>query len=108
MRRKAVLTLSSIKELMAYSYSAQANIKKKKSKQVPPMRSCLAWKRTSRREKPNRVDSDEDEDKDNLELDGLIKAKKKSTAASTSKAASGSKKSTAGSTAAKPKSRAKK
>ncbi|XP_026845381.1 replication factor C subunit 1 [Drosophila persimilis] len=107
-RVKAALTRSYNKEVMAYSYSAQANIKKKKSEAGAADEELLGLEEDLEEGETNRVDSDEDEDKDNLELDGLIKAKKKSTAASTSKAASGSKKSTAGSTAAKPKSRAKK
>ncbi|EDW32619.1 GL13172 [Drosophila persimilis] len=90
------------------SAALDANIKKKKSEAGAADEELLGLEEDLEEGETNRVDSDEDEDKDNLELDGLIKAKKKSTAASTSKAASGSKKSTAGSTAAKPKSRAKK
>ncbi|XP_034661870.1 replication factor C subunit 1 isoform X2 [Drosophila subobscura] len=107
-RVKAALTRSYNKEVMAYSYSAQANIKKKKSEAGAGDEELLGLEEGLEEGETNRADSDEDEDKDNLELDGLIKAKKKSTAASTSKAAGGSKKSTAGATAAKPKSRAKK
>ncbi|EDV47831.1 replication factor C subunit 1 [Drosophila erecta] len=99
-RVKAALTRSYNKEVMAYSYSAQAGIKKKKSEAGGA--DDLA--ENSGEEDGTHISSEEDEDKDNIELDALIKAKRKTT---TSKSAGGSKKASS-STASKPKAKAKK
>ncbi|XP_017031219.1 replication factor C subunit 1 [Drosophila kikkawai] len=107
-RVKAALTRTYNKEVMAYSYSAQAGIKKKKAEAAGGGdEDYLAADDADEEGAGTKADSEDDEDKDNLELDGLIKTKKKSTAASTSKAAGGSKKA-ASSTASKSKAKAKK
>ncbi|KAH8243250.1 hypothetical protein KR032_005944, partial [Drosophila birchii] len=107
-RVKAALTRTYNKEVMAYSYSAQAGIKKKKAEAAGGGDEDYLGADDGEEEGAGtRADSEDDEDKDNLELDGLIKTKKKSTAASTSKAAGGSKK-TASSTASKSRAKAKK
>ncbi|XP_017081751.2 replication factor C subunit 1 [Drosophila eugracilis] len=103
-RVKAALTRSYNKEVMAYSYSAQAGIKKKKAEAGGGDEDYYGADQGEEDGAGGQVSSDEDEDKDNLELDGLIKAKKKP---STSKAAGGSKKG-ASSTTSKPKAKAKK
>ncbi|EDX11662.1 GD19753 [Drosophila simulans] len=103
-RVKAALTRSYNKEVMAYSYSAQAGIKKKKSEAAGADDDYLGEGPGEEDGDGGHISSEEDEDKDNLELDGLIKAKKKTTS---SKAAGGSKKATS-STASKPKAKAKK
>lgn len=106
-RVKAALTRAYNKEVMAYSYSAQAGIKKKKAEAAGDGDDYLGADDGDEEGACTRADSEDDEDKDNLELDGLIKAKKKSTAASTSKATGGYKKA-ASSTASKSKAKAKK
>ncbi|XP_002095995.3 replication factor C subunit 1 [Drosophila yakuba] len=93
-RVKAALTRSYNKEVMAYSYSAQAGIKKKKSEACRADDDYLGEESGA----GCQISSEEDEEEDNIELDGLIKAKKKTTA---SKKASSS-------TAPKPKAKAKK
>ncbi|XP_017119919.1 replication factor C subunit 1 [Drosophila elegans] len=103
-RVKAALTRTYNKEVLAYSYSAQAGIKKKKAEAGGGDDDYLGEGQEDEDGAGDHLSS-EDEDKDNLELDGLIKAKKKTTASSTSKAAGGSKK--AASTS-KPKAKAKK
>ncbi|KAH8418453.1 hypothetical protein KR009_004359, partial [Drosophila setifemur] len=105
-RVKAALTRAYNKEVMAYSYSAQAGIKKKKAEAGGGEEDYLGLD-DGEEVGGGSVDTDEDGDKDSLELDGLIKAKKKSTVASTSKAAGASKKG-ASSAAAKSKAKAKK
>ncbi|KAH8318009.1 hypothetical protein KR074_000152, partial [Drosophila pseudoananassae] len=105
-RVKAALTRSYNKEVMAYSYSAQAGIKKKKAEAAGADEDYPGLDEGEEGGDGGGAGSEDDEDKDNLELDGLIKAKKKP-AASTSKAAGGSKKASS-STAAKPKAKAKK
>ncbi|XP_017044283.1 replication factor C subunit 1 [Drosophila ficusphila] len=105
-RVKAALTRTYNKEVMAYSYSAQAGIKKKKAEAGGGDEDYLDAGQGEEDAAGGHVSSEDDEDKDNLELDGLIKAKKKSTASSTSKGAGGSKKSA--STTSKPKAKAKK
>ncbi|XP_016970315.1 replication factor C subunit 1 [Drosophila rhopaloa] len=105
-RVKAALTRTYNKEVLAYSYSAQAGIKKKRAEAGGGDDDYLGADQGEEDGADGHVSS-EDEDKDNLELDGLIKAKKKTTASSTSKAAGGSKKA-ASSTASKPKAKAKK
>nr|XP_016926450.2 replication factor C subunit 1 [Drosophila suzukii] len=103
-RVKAALTRSYNKEVLAYSYSAQAGIKKKKAEASGGDEDYLDDGQEEEDGAGGHVSSEDDEDKDNLELDGLIKAKKKP---STSKSAGGSKK-TASSAASKPKAKAKK
>jgi len=85
-RVKAALTRAYNKEVMAYSYSAQANVKRKRAEAADET-DMLG---EEDEEGGNVLASDDDEDKDDLELDGLIKAKKK-TAASTATKASTSK-----------------
>ncbi|XP_020812715.1 replication factor C subunit 1 [Drosophila serrata] len=107
-RVKAAMTRTYNKEVMAYSYSAQAGIKKKKGEAAGGGdEDYLGADDGDEEGSGTRADSEDDEDKDNLELDGLIKTKKKSTAASTSKAAGSSKKATS-STTSKSKAKAKK
>nr|NP_524229.1 germ line transcription factor 1, isoform A [Drosophila melanogaster]P35600.2 RecName: Full=Replication factor C subunit 1; AltName: Full=Activator 1 140 kDa subunit; AltName: Full=Activator 1 subunit 1; AltName: Full=Germline transcription factor 1; AltName: Full=Replication factor C large subunit [Drosophila melanogaster]AAB58311.1 replication factor C large subunit [Drosophila melanogaster]AAF52082.1 germ line transcription factor 1, isoform A [Drosophila melanogaster]AAO39621.1 GH06471p  len=103
-RVKAALTRSYNKEVMAYSYSAQAGIKKKKSEAAGADDDYLDEGPGEEDGAGGHLSSEEDEDKDNLELDSLIKAKKRTT---TSKASGGSKKATS-STASKSKAKAKK
>jgi len=103
-RVKAALTRSYNKEVLAYSYSAQAGIKKKKAEASGGDEDYLDDGQGEEDGAGGHVSSEDDEDKDNLELDGLIKAKKKP---STSKSAGGSKK-TASSAASKPRAKAKK
>lgn len=104
-RVKAALTRAYNKEVMAYSYSAQANVKKKRAEAAAGDEEAgLYGEEDEEGGNGGAADaSDDDEDKDDLELDGLIKAKKKaapsSSKASTSKAAATKK---AGAAAAKP------
>ncbi|XP_017010011.2 replication factor C subunit 1 [Drosophila takahashii] len=103
-RVKAALTRSYNKEVLAYSYSAQAGIKKKKAEAGGGDEDYLGADQGEEDGTGGHVSSEDDEDKDNLELDGLIKAKKKPSA---SKSAGGAKKA-ASSAASKPKAKAKK
>ncbi|XP_030374533.1 replication factor C subunit 1 [Scaptodrosophila lebanonensis] len=108
-RVKAALTRSYNKEVLAYSYSVQTNIKKKRAEAVADEEGMLDMEGVDEDGGTvGAVDSD-DEDNDDLELDGLIKAKKKPPAstskASTSKASTSKKPSAA---ASKPKAKAKK
>ncbi|XP_034486771.1 replication factor C subunit 1 [Drosophila innubila] len=109
-RVKAALTRAYNKEVMAYSYSAQANVKRKRAEAAGDD-DTGGMLGDEDEEGGNALSSDEDEDKDDLELDGLIKAKKKTAASTASKAGtskSGGKKSGAGSTASKSKAKPKK
>ncbi|ALC45390.1 Gnf1 [Drosophila busckii] len=108
-RVKAALTRAYNKEVMAYSYSAQANVKKKRAEAADDDMGILG----EEDEENVNVAESEDEDKDELELDGLIKAKKKSATsitakASTSKTATAAKKASSSSTASKAKPKSKK
>lgn len=107
-RVKAALTRTYNKEVMAYSYSAQANVKKKRAEAAAGDEEADLYGEADEEGGGGAAASDDDgEDKDDLELDGLIKAKKKtatssssSSKASTSKAAA--KKAGGAATAAKP------
>ncbi|XP_061394264.1 replication factor C subunit 1 [Musca vetustissima] len=101
---KAALTRAYNKEVMAYSYSATAGVKKKRAEASDDFDALGGGMEEGEEGTTNVVES-EDENDDNLENDGLIKAKKKtavSTKASTSKASTSKK-----TTAAKPKAAAK-
>ncbi|XP_060647666.1 LOW QUALITY PROTEIN: replication factor C subunit 1 [Drosophila nasuta] len=109
-RVKAALTRAYNKEVMAYSYSAQANVKRKRAEAAGDEESGLLGGEEDE-EGGQAVASDDDDDKDDLELDGLIKAKKKPAASSTSKASTskaGGKKAGTASSAAKSKAKPKK
>ncbi|XP_034114880.2 replication factor C subunit 1 [Drosophila albomicans] len=109
-RVKAALTRAYNKEVMAYSYSAQANVKRKRAEAAGDEESGLLGGEEDE-EGGQAVASDDDDDKDDLELDGLIKAKKKPAASSTSKASTskaGGKKASTASSAAKSKAKPKK
>ncbi|EDV94849.1 replication factor C subunit 1 [Drosophila grimshawi] len=100
-RVKAALTRAYNKEVLAYSYSAQANVKKKRAEAAADDEDNLLGQQDEDGAVVGAIhSSDEDEGKDDLELDGLIKAKKK-TAAGAAKKASGA-------TASKAKAKAKK
>ncbi|XP_068153562.1 replication factor C subunit 1 [Drosophila tropicalis] len=108
-RVKAALTRAYNKEVMPYSYSAQANIKKKRAEAATGdgEDGFLAGEEEGGEEGASQnVESENEEENDDLELDGLIKAKKKPSAAASSSKPSTSKKAAAG--AAKPKAKAKK
>ncbi|XP_037814691.1 replication factor C subunit 1 [Lucilia sericata] len=100
---KAALTRAYNKEVLAYTYSATAGVKKKRAESSDDM-DQLAMEEGEEGSTAN-VES-EDEKDDDLENDALIKAKKKTAAsttkASTSKAAAGKK-----ATTSKPKAAAK-
>ncbi|KAH8359085.1 hypothetical protein KR093_004234 [Drosophila rubida] len=108
-RVKAALTRAYNKEVMAYSYSAQANIKRKRAEAAGDEENGLLGEEDE--EGGQALGSDDDDEKDDLELDGLIKAKKKPAASSSSKASTSkaaAKKASAGSTTAKSKAKPKK
>ncbi|XP_075145168.1 replication factor C subunit 1-like [Haematobia irritans] len=84
---KAALTRAYNKEVLAYSYSAAAGVKKKRAEAMDELESL--GMEDGEEGGTATVDSEDDKD-DDLEKDGLIKAKKK-TAASTSKAAANKK-----------------
>ncbi|XP_039960664.1 replication factor C subunit 1 [Bactrocera tryoni] len=96
-RVKAALTRAYNKEVLAYSYSVHAGVKKKKSEATVETE-MYGMEGEDGGDAPV---SDEEEDK--IENDGLIKAKK-STATTSSKAKAGSKAKAAGSSAASKKS----
>ncbi|TDG46611.1 hypothetical protein AWZ03_006923 [Drosophila navojoa] len=97
-RVKAALTRAYNKEVMPYSYSAQATVKKKRAEAAGDEEE--AGMLYGEEDEGGQVaQSSEDEDDDKLELDALIKAKKKPAPAA---------KKASGSGAAKPKAKAKK
>ncbi|KAL7729025.1 hypothetical protein ACLKA6_019858 [Drosophila palustris] len=109
-RVKAALTRAYNKEVMAYSYSAQANVKRKRAEAAGD-EDAAGMLGEEDEEGNNELASDDDEDKDNLELDGLIKAKKKPAASTASKAGTsktGGKKASAAATTSKSKAKPKK
>uniref|UniRef100_A0ABK9MQN0 Replication factor C subunit 1 n=1 Tax=Glossina morsitans morsitans TaxID=37546 RepID=A0ABK9MQN0_GLOMM len=84
---KAALTRSYNKEVLAYSYSAGAGIKKKRSEASDDLDYMDADNNEEGEEGTLASHDDEDEQEredDNLENDGLVKVKKKSAAASSS------------------------
>ncbi|EDW15931.1 replication factor C subunit 1 [Drosophila mojavensis] len=97
-RVKAALTRAYNKEVMPYSYSAQATVKKKRAEAAGDEEEA-GMLYGEDEEGGQVVHSSEDEDDDKLELDALIKAKKKPAPAA---------KKASGSGAAKPKAKAKK
>ncbi|KAM8704543.1 hypothetical protein ACLKA7_009056 [Drosophila subpalustris] len=109
-RVKAALTRAYNKEVMAYSYSAQANVKRKRAEAAGD-EDTAGMLGEEDEEGNNALASDDDEDKDDLELDGLIKAKKKPAASTASKpgtSKTGGKKASAAATASKSKAKPKK
>ncbi|XP_023165351.1 replication factor C subunit 1 [Drosophila hydei] len=97
-RVKAALTRAYNKEVMAYSYSAQATVKKKRAEAA--VEEDEAGMLYGEEEDGGQIaHSSDDEDDDKLELDGLIKAKKKPAATA---------KKSGGTGAAKPRAKAKK
>ncbi|XP_073821314.1 germ line transcription factor 1 [Musca autumnalis] len=101
---KAALTRAYNKEVLAYSYSATAGVKKKRAEASDDFDALGGGMEEGEEGTVAPVES-EDENDDNLENDGLIKAKKKtaaSTKASTSKASTSKK-----TASAKPKAPAK-
>ncbi|XP_036341735.1 LOW QUALITY PROTEIN: replication factor C subunit 1-like [Rhagoletis pomonella] len=96
-RVKAALTRSYNKEVLAYSYSVTAGVKKKKAEASEENELYTI----EGEEEGNAAASDEEDDK--IENDGLIKAKKSSATASSSKAKAGTSKGKTGSSAASKK-----
>ncbi|XP_064547571.1 replication factor C subunit 1 [Drosophila montana] len=80
-RVKAALTRAYNKEVMAYSYSAQANVKKKRAEVAGEEEEAGLLLGEEEGEGAQMAASSDEEDQDKLELDGLIKAKKKPAAA---------------------------
>ncbi|EDW59753.2 replication factor C subunit 1 [Drosophila virilis] len=80
-RVKAALTRAYNKEVMAYSYSAQANVKKKRAEAAVEEDEAGLLLGEEEGEGAQLSASSDEEDQDKLELDGLIKAKKKPAAA---------------------------
>ncbi|XP_005181649.1 replication factor C subunit 1 [Musca domestica] len=102
---KAALTRAYNKEVLAYSYSATAGVKKKRAEASDDLDALGGGMEEGEEGTTNAAVESEDENDDNLENDGLIKAKKKSassTKASTSKGSAAKK-----STTTKPKAAAK-
>ncbi|KAI8120769.1 Replication factor C subunit 1 [Lucilia cuprina] len=104
---KAALTRAYNKEVLAYTYSATAGVKKKRAEASDDM-DQLAMEEGEEGSNAN-IESEDEKEDDDLENDALIKAKKKTAAsttkASTSKAAAAGKKATTSKpkAAAKPK-----
>ncbi|KAM7364266.1 germ line transcription factor 1 [Cochliomyia hominivorax] len=82
---KAALTRAYNKEVMAYTYSATAGVKKKRAEASDDLEQLALGEEGE--EVAAVVESDEEKD-DDLENDALIKAKKKTTSASSTKASS--------------------